>query len=459
MKFRLAVLFVLLTIGLVACSFASDITPPPGVQSLDTLPTNAVASQTAAPTTIPTLAPTTGPTQDLTPVATSDGSTPVATGSTTPAAEASPTAQNAGVAINGVVTPPTGVTLPSGTKATLLIYNTSSQQVEQSLDTVILPDGTFQFNNVPATTNNVFLVTVDYGGVTYNSSPTSFDATKPILNIPLTIFKTSNDLNLLSITQTHLQFDFSTSGQVQVMALYIVANPGETTVIVPSDGSTVPFIQIPAGATSVSYQLAQSSAPLLMATNGFAMLPGSNLQYGIIASYSLAYTGRLVYTQPFSLPVTAATVIVPEGVKIRSEQLTDAGTQALSGTTYHLFQGNSLASGSTLSMTISGMPGDKAGFQLDQRTLTIIGVGAIGLILLALGIFLFVRDRKLRKLEDESDEEDEMEGEQEEVPDNDREGILDAIIALEDKFKAGDISKEAFEKRRDEFKQQLAKLA
>ncbi|MFA5874282.1 MAG: hypothetical protein WC832_09965, partial [Anaerolineales bacterium] len=251
--------------------------------------------------------------------------------------------------------------------------------------------------------------------------------------------------------------DFSTAGQVQVMVIYVIINPGGNTVIVPSDGTSVPFIQIPEGAESVNYQLAQSSSPLLTAANGFALLPGANMQYGIITTFTLPYTRRLVFTQPFSLPVSSATIIVPEGVKVRSDQLTDGGTQASTDTTYHLYQASSLASGSTLTLTISGMPGDAAGFVLDQRTWLMIGVGALGLILIGLGVFLFLRDRKLRKLEEEFEGADE-EGDEDALGD-DRENIMDAIIALDDQYKAGDISKEAYEKRRDELKDRLKNLA
>ncbi len=104
------------------------------------------------------------------------------------------------------------------------------------------------------------------------------------------------------------------------------------------------------------------------------------------------------------------------------------------------------------------MPGDKTttGFVLDQHTWLLIGVGALGVVLIGLGIFLFLRDRRLKKLEEElkamrkKSEEDAL--------GDDREGIMDAIITLDDQYKAGDISKEAYEKRRDELKDRLKNL-
>lgn len=480
MKFRLSILVILLSLSLVACSLAEDITPPPNYTAPTSQPTTAPTvpvTQTPIPpsptatsiptstiiTTNPGIASVTSnsstPSAEVNPTAQSGvGLTLAATSATTPFAELSPTAQPSMAIINGTVTVASGGALPDGTIATLLVYDTSAGKVTQTLTTPILPGGKYEFSNVPADTNTVFLATVDYSGVTYNSAPVNFGGTVSTFDLPITVYETSTDLNVLTITQAHLQFDFSTAGTVQIMVLYVISNPGSNAITVTSDGTSVPFIEIPAGAQSANFQLAQSSSPLLSAANGFALLPGANLQYGIIATFNLPYTNKLVFSQPFSLPVSSATIIVPEGVKVTSDQLTDAGTQGSTGTTYHLYSGSSLASGSTMTLTVSGMPGDKTttGFVLDQHTWLLIGVGALGVVLIGLGIFLFLRDRRLKKLEDElGDEEEESE---EDALGEDREGIMDAIITLDDQYKAGDISQEAYQKRRGELKDRLKNL-
>jgi hypothetical protein len=479
MKFRSYIFIILLSFSLAACSLAEDITPPPNyvaptiqptiipTLALTQTPIPPAATETPVPTsTVATNSSTVSvpngpgtPSVEASPTAQSSGaSTPAATSATTPLAEVSPTAQVSQATVSGTVTVASGATLPSGTIATLLVYDSSVGNVTLTLTTPIQPDGKYEFTNVPADTNTVFLVTVDYSGVVYDSTPLNFTLTSSQFDLPLTVYEITTDQNVLTITQAHLQFDFSTAGTVQVMVLYVISNPGTTAVTVASDGTNVPFIQIPAGAQSVNFQLAQSSSPLMSATNGFALLPGANLQYGIIATYNLPYTNKLDFSQPFSLPVSSATIIVPEGVKVTSDQLTDAGTQGSTGTTYHLYSGSSLASGSTLNLTVSGMPGDKtsSGFVLNQHTWLLIGVGALGVVLIGLGIFLFLRDRRLKKLEDELGDEDE--GDKDDSLGEDREGIMDAIITLDDQFKTGDISQEAYEKRRNELKDRLKNL-
>jgi hypothetical protein len=479
MKFRLSVLALLLSLSLGACSLAEDITPPPNYTSPTPLAVTVPATQTPVPTEVPatstpistevptsavTEAITTGsstPSGEVSPTAqTAAGTTPAVTEATTPLAEVSPTAQPILVGVSGTVTVASGAPIPDGSIATLMVYDSSVGRVTLTLTAPLQPDGKYEFTNVPADKNTVFLVTVDYSGVVYDSVPLNYDGTKSNFDLPLTVYETSTDLNALTITQAHLQFDFSTAGTVQVMVLYVIANPGSNAITVTSDGTNVPFIQIPAGAQSVNFQLAQSSSPLMSAANGFALLPGANLQYGIITTFNLPYTNKLVYSQPFSLPVSSATIIVPEGVKVTSDQLKDAGTQGSSGTTYHLYSGSSLASGSTLTLTISGLPGNPTttGFVLDQHTWLLIGVGVLGVVLIALGVFLFLRDRRLKRLEDELGDEEDDAGEEDALGE-DRDGIMDAIITLDDQYKAGDISKEAYEKRRSELKDRLKNLA
>ena len=449
MKLRLIALVILLSLVLAACSFASDITPPATLS----FPTAEPATAVPTATSVPTLTPT----HTSAPVATDSGTTPAATDSGTPSAQVSPTPELVTLTIHGTVTAGSG-SLSDGMEATLLLYDTTSSQVTQTLTAPITSDGVYEFTGVPAFASTTYFVEATIAGVTYNSNPVTFDGTTLDYSVPLTVYASTDDLNVLGITQIHFQFDFSTAGMLNVMAIYVLTNPGPDSVIVPTDGTSIPFILIPTGAQNVQFQLSQNSAPLISALNGFAMIPGADKQYGIITTFSLPYKNKLIYTQSFNLPVTATTIIVPEGVKVRSDQLTDAGTQTFSSVDYHLWQGASLATGSTLTLTVSGMPGDKPGFSLNPHTWLLIGVAAVGLILIGLGIFLFFRDRKLRRMEDEMDEEDAKESETPDAIGNDRDAIMDAIIALDDKFKAGEITQDAYATRRNELKDRLKDL-
>ena len=81
----------------------------------------------------------------------------------------------------------------------------------------------------------------------------------------------------------------------------------------------------------------------------------------------------------------------------------------------------------------------------------LIGIGIVGALLVGLGIYLYLRDRARWRRENEENEaviEKDALGE-------DRDSIMDAMIALDDQYKAGEIPKEAYEERRKELKERL----
>jgi hypothetical protein len=240
-----------------------------------------------------------------------------------------------------------------------------------------------------------------------------------------------------------------------VTELYIVTNPGKQVVVVTSDGSSIPFLQVPAGASSPQYQLAQGSAQLLNATGGFALLPGSDKQYGFLVSFSMPYGQSLKYNQLFTLPVSSLTVFVPQGMRLSGEQLTAAGPQTIQSQTYLMYQSNKMAAGSSLALALSGKPGASAGFNFDRQTIVLIGIGVVGILLIVVGIYLYLRDRTRLLKEEKEDQEQRNLQKEEDALGEDPENIMDAMIALDDQYKAGGIPKEAYEKRRMELKERL----
>jgi hypothetical protein len=172
----------------------------------------------------------------------------------------------------------------------------------------------------------------------------------------------------------------------------------------------------------------------------------------------MPYSNSLKYNQLFTLPVSSLTVFVPQGVRLSGEQLTSAGPQTISSQTYTMYQSNKMAAGSSLSLTLSGKPGTPTGLPFDRQTLTLIGIGIVGILLIGAGIYLFMRDRtRLLKEEQEEQRVLQMQAElnEEDALGDDCDDIMDAMIALDDQYKAGEIPREAYEKRRNELKERL----
>ena len=331
MPVRITILIFITSLALAACSQPDDITPPPGYQSPTSGSTLVTASQTIEPTL--TKLPATA----------LAGPTPAGMQSPTPFDTKITTSGLSLSDINGSLTNGSGGSIPDGQKVTLIGLDkdqTGNYQKAIEMDALVNPDGSYSFKGVDTPLDRAFLIVTSLGGVEYQSDPVIVSASTVKITVPITVYEKTVDLNTLALNQVHLIFDLSTQNVVKVTELFIVTNLGKQVVYVPSDGKTIPFINTPVDSSNVQFQLSQGSAQLLNATGGFALLPGAEKQYGFIASYSMPYGKNLKFDQPFSMPVTSLTVFVPQGVRLRGEQLTDAGPQTIQSQIYDNFNYN-----------------------------------------------------------------------------------------------------------------------
>ena len=449
MKFRLIALVLILSLVPFSYALAEGFTPLPGYKSPRFAPVLVANTPTAVSTSA--VEPPTA-TSEVTP-ASSQSTTPLADGTIVPAT-------NLGN-ITGKVTNGSGGGIPGGLNVTLVGLDkdkTGSYQKVLEQQAPVNQDGSYNFAGVQVSLNRAFLIIASYGNVEYQSDPVIVKDSTANYSIPITIYDTTNDFKELTVDQVHIKFDYSSQSVLQVSELYIVTNPGKQVLVVSSTGTTIPFLQTPVGASNVQYQLAQGSAQLLNATDGFALLPGTDKQYGFQVSFNMPYGRSLKYEQLFNLPVSSLTVFIPQGMRLMGEQLTAAGSQTIQSQTYLMYQSNKMAAGSSLSLTLSGKLGASTGFKFDRQTIVLIGAGIVGILLIGVGIYLYLRDRA-RLLKEEQADQEEQDGQDGQVEKDalgeDRDNIMDAMIALDDQYKAGEIPKEAYEARRMELKERL----
>ncbi|HBY06840.1 MAG TPA: hypothetical protein DEH22_03295, partial [Chloroflexi bacterium] len=212
----------------------------------------------------------------------------------------------------------------------------------------------------------------------------------------------------------------------------------------------------PAGATNLQRDTGMDFQDFDL-PNGFgiqAVYPSPD-SYQVMYSFDLPYEKNKVdFDLPIAMDTTAAIVMAPaNGVKIKSDQLVDAGMQDIEGISYSIYNGSSLKTGDLLTMAISGQPkastvtGEGGG--LDTSTSLVIGLVFFGVALIGAGLYLWRRNRT---------DDDELDDE-EDTPEADTpEDLMDAIIALDDLYQSGDIPADAYEKRRAELKERLQKV-
>jgi len=369
-------------------------------------------------------------------------------------AEAAQMGSVSGKLVNG-----SGGDVPSSVEVTLHGFehaaDMNSTPTEVVTETVQSDDnGTFNFEDVDISEGRIFLVEANFEGTFFQSDLAVSDAGSNEVVIPdFKVYESTVDTGGLVVEQLHVSFDMASEGSVQVFELFTISNTSDKAYVFNTDGSSLPFMPLPKDATNVGLELSQDSAPLISSDVGFAIPPSEDF-YSIIAYFDMPYDKELTLNQPLLMPVSSALVIVPEGIKVKTDQLTDEGIQQTQqGFNIQMYSASGLKAGTSLDMTLSGnVKAAGSSTVSDNRQTLLIGAGALGVALILAGVWMFMRDRnKLDEDEfEEEDEKDEFES---------AEDVMDAIIALDDLHRAKKIPDEAYQQRREALKERLKELS
>jgi len=353
-----------------------------------------------------------------------------------------------------------GIPTLEGLPVTLYVFD--QMQLTYSTTLTSQVNGTAIFDDQEFLSGRAFLAGIEYSGDTYGSDVgASEDPTQPI-TLTVTIYDTTTDTSSLFVERMHLFFDFTTADQVQVVELFVISNPTDKSITAAEKGQGVVTFALPEGATGLEFQDGALGTRYLEVPGGFAdtatIQPGSG-QYQVLFAYKLPYNRKLSFSLPMNLPVSQATVFLPNnGIKVKSSVLQDMGTRDVQGTQYLMFSGGNLEKGSLLTLDLSGRPKISSGVitASNNRTDLIIGIGALGVTLVLVGFWLYRRNHNGEEDVD-YDEDEEPEEDSNQTP-TDRDSLMDAIIALDELYQAGELPEEAYQERRASLKEKLSRL-
>ena len=321
--------------------------------------------------------------------------------------------------------------------------------------------GVVFFENIPMPEGRVFLATTEYDQVAYGSNIAQVTEESTDANLSLMVFNSTTDISGLTIERLHVFFDFVNPGSVQVIELVLLSSVTGETVIAPTDEQPVIEFELPEGALNLEVQ-ENMQIHLMPTETGFGVgsVRPSGEPYDITFAFEIPYDKKKAeISLPVPLDAAAAIIIAPEdGVKLKSDQLQDGGSRDFQGIPYRTYNASNLKAGEALTFTLSGtpkLPKDLSGSAgTDTTTSLMIGLGTLGVVLIGTGIFLWQRNRHM---EDEW-EDDAVDFEESPVMAETQEELMDAIIALDDLYKAGDLPEEAYLKRREELKARLKEI-
>ncbi len=334
----------------------------------------------------------------------------------------------------------------------VVLHGFDQMSVVLTQTTTLAADGTFAFDNVEMTEGRIFLATVDYSGITYGSDVATATGEVENFEMPIEIFDTSTDTSLLSVDRLHFFFDFLDEQTLQVVELYVISNPSQKTIVSAIQDGPVLSFSLPDEALNLQFQDGELGGRFFPTDGGFSdsqpVRPGV-ANYQVLFTYELPYSKKVVLDRKMQLNTNAVVILLPAaGLEIKGDTLQDAGTRDVQGTQYRMYNASSLKAGENIELTITGK---FIGENLNNTSSILIGIGALGLALLVAGVWLFQRNKARQKTEEE-------ELEPEPPVQQPAETIMDAILTLDDLYRAGELPEDAYLQRRKELKERLRQV-
>jgi hypothetical protein len=283
---------------------------------------------------------------------------------------------------------------------TVTLHGFDAMQIVYTATTSVLTDGTFAFDNVAFAPGRVFLSTVKLGEVTYGSDVATVQAGDTKINLPIQVFDTTTDPSVLVVDRLHFFFELIDQKTLRVVELYVISNPSQRTLVAPAIGKPVLSFSLPPDAENLEFQDGALGDRYLNTEDGFGdqvpVRPGQG-NYQVLFSYQLPYDRKLELDRPVRLTTNAVVALVPEdGIKLKGDNFQDAGTRNAQGVSYHMYSAGSIAAGQVLHLTISGRPGSSLLSLRDtSSTSLLIGLGTLGVVLVAAGLWLYRRNAPL----------------------------------------------------------------
>jgi hypothetical protein len=266
----------------------------------------------------------------------------------------------------------------------------------------------------------------------------------------ITVYETSTETTMLRADRLHLFFDFQKPGVVQIVQMYVINNPTNYLIISNKPGSPVLKFELPEGASNLEFQNGQIGDRFILTPEGFGdtqgIPPGSGTQ--ILFAYDLPYKTDIHLLVKVPLLVETSNIMLPSrGVTIKSNQLQDLGDKNIQGSVWRIYSSEMIPTGTNLDLLLTGKPVEVKTEESEKNMNLTIGLIALGisLIIIAFMGYRWKSTKKTFLLEISNSASDGQ----------NMDALLDAIIALDDQFQAGEIPRLAYEDRRAELKERF----
>lgn len=320
---------------------------------------------------------------------------------------------------------------------------------------LIESDGSFAFAGLPLGEGYTYRVRLSYTDVVYTSPEVRLRPDAPTTSLELTVYEPTTSDSALKGTIDHLVLDFDPATHtLWVLEYLVIENTGDTTFV----GSAAPDQQglratlrflLPPGVEQVELLRGVTPEQTIPWEGGFAdtspLPPGSR---EVVFSYTLPYESeRYTLQKTLAYPTDKVAVLVPDvGVNVHSDALPNVSTTDVEGQSYLLLSGEGLTSDTVVEIALKGLPMSVASGGSSPNRSLVIGVGIA--MAFALGGAVFYARRRLAAQPVPA------------APSGEREkaSLLAALADLDQRYEAGQISQEEYQREREATKERLRNL-
>ena len=311
----------------------------------------------------------------------------------------------------------------------------------------------FRFEGVALDAGLVYIVTVAYANYIFSSDMIAAEdlTAGQEVNLPVEIYDTTADRSQLWADRMHIFLDYIDEDTIQVVEMFLLNNPTNLLMTADQPGNPVVEYHLPAGASNLVFDSGELGGRYTSLETGFGdtqtIPPGAG--YQVMFGYDLPFDGKEEIAIQIPVPVNAIVVMAPEGtLDVKGDQLTPGGEREIQGVNLSVYNASKLTRDSSLVMTVSTARQGTTSLAASSKTSLIIGLSIFGLVLVGGGLWL-ARMQKKNSAQLAEAVEEELESEEE---------ILDQILALDDQFRAGNMTTDCYHQRRTVLVEKLNKI-
>ena len=305
-------------------------------------------------------------------------------------------------------------------------------------------DGSFRFEDVPFDTpRSAYVVEVIQNGVTFSNGQI-INPANPTINLPLPVYATTTDPSVVSVDAMHMLVRTHPDALL-VTQVYVYSNSSDSIYVTEEPvsggrrGSVA--VSIPEDAYGLTFEEGQLGGRFVQVGDVVydteQLYPGSQSQ-AVIVNYFVPYDGPREIELPIAYDTAQLNLLVEDGQRVRSDAITEAGSEVIEQLPYDKYLAQALAAGDSVTLRIQP--------EANRNLLPTIGFVLAGVLIVAGVAFWFVQRRALAPAPAAAGYSSE-------------EAALAAEIAeLDEAFEAGRINRFDYEARRAALKAEMAAL-